>query len=441
MLAMTTAMERLLFAVLILQQWALLEGKVQRGTIKIGGTPGDSDNWQFMSKFGYSYGSSEYFVRYKLPDGTKDTPGFNTVEFNVYLDEDWPKAEKQTGCLERRNHAKKHHEVTFGQNGEWGAWETAFVTQRVRPHIWYFTTSKCWDVFEEIPLYMDYEIMMKQEDGSEFSVEMRGMLTWNVIMLLCLAGFVVYHCSRCKALVNSAGKLHQVHWVLSAAIAFQFAAQSMHTMHLWSYQANGIGIVSADFLSEILFMLSQVVQTTLLIAIAMGYTLLPSKNDGLVVVKWLALLALSIHAALVGFGKMQDESASKYHENEGCIGWVLLSVRLLLFAWFCLATQASQQEGGLRLHDFLRRFRLCGAVYFLTYPVLFVVVQMFAPYLQHPLLQIGLLIMQTGSIVWLAELFMNRNRTYFKLSALSCSLLPDSRNGSFEDLSRASKEN
>jgi len=143
------------------------------------------------------------------------------------------------------------------------------------------------------------------------------------------------------------------------------------------------------------------------------------------VVKWVALFSLAVHAALVGFGKMQDEAASKYHKNEGAIGWVLLSVRLMLLGWFCFATQASQQEGGLRLHDFLQRFRLAGSVYFLTYPVLFVVVQMFAPYLQHPLLQIGLLIMQTASIVWLAELFLSRG-TYFKLSALSCSLLPES---------------
>merc|ERR1719181_619048 len=105
-------------------------------------------------------------------------------------------------------------------------------------------------------------------------------------------------------------------------------------------------------------MLSQVVQTTLLIAIAMGYTILPSRNNCMVVVKWIAVASLIIHAALVSFGKMQDESASKYHENEGAIGWVLLSVRLMLFVWFLFAIQASQRESGLRLQDFLHRFRI-----------------------------------------------------------------------------------
>merc|ERR1719181_2575827 len=142
-------------------------------------------------------------------------------------------------------------------------------------------------------------------------------------------------------------------------------------------------------------MLSQVVQTTLLIAIAMGYTILPSRNNCMVVVKWIAVASLIIHAALVSFGKMQDESASKFHENEGAIGWVLLSVRLMLFVWFRFAAQASQEESGLRLRDFLERFSIIGSMYFLAYPVLFIVVQIFAAYLQHPIMQIGLLAIQT----------------------------------------------
>jgi len=209
----------------------------------------------------------------------------------------------------------------------------------------------------------------------------------------------------------------------------------LHTVHLWWYQADGIGSKSVDMLSEILFMLSQVVQTTLLIAISMGYTLLPSREGRMVVVKWIALLSLVIHAALVSFGKLQDESACKYHENEGAVGWVLMSVRLLLLSWFVLASQESQKEGGLRLHGFLQRFRLAGTVYFLAYPLLFVVVQAFAPYLQHPIMQIGLFSMQTASYVWLAELFLSRG-TYFKVSALSTSLLPGSRGaGMFDKLS------
>merc|ERR1719502_1596178 len=123
---------------------------------------------------------------------------------------------------------------------------------------------------------------------------------------------------------------------------------------------------------------------------------MPSKQRHMVMVKWIALLSFVIHAGLVSFGKLQDESACKYHENEGAVGWVLLSVRLLLLSWFSFATQASQQQAGPQLRDFLQGFRLAGVMYFLAYPLLFVVVQVFAPYLQHPIMQVGLVIMQTA---------------------------------------------
>merc|ERR1712194_546195 len=136
-------------------------------------------------------------------------------------------------------------------------------------------------------------------------------------------GFFCIFCWRCRAFANSAGYVHQVIRVLASALICQVAAQSLHSLHLWRYKSNGVGIVALDLVSEVLSMLSQVFQTTLLIAIAMGYTLLPSRNGCVVVVKWIALLSLVVHAALVGFGKMHDETVCKYHENDGAVGWVL----------------------------------------------------------------------------------------------------------------------
>jgi len=172
-------------------------------------------------------------------------------------------------------------------------------------------------------------------------------------------------------------------------------------------------------------MLSQVLQTTLLIAIAMGYTLLPSTQNSMMVVKLLVASSLIIHAVLVSFGNMQEESASKYHENEGAVGWVLLTVRLMLFAWFLVSTQASQNASGPKLQSFLQRFRIAGSMYFLAYPLLFVIVQIFAAYLQHPIMQIGLLAMQTISNVCLSKLFLSRG-AYFEVSSLGSSFLPGS---------------
>jgi hypothetical protein len=270
---------------------------------------------------------------------------------------------------------------------------------------------------------VEYEIHFKQVDGSEFSIEMRYMLAWSCVALLGLTVLYLHYSKRCRGVWNSAGALHPVIWILIAAALLQYAAQFLHLLHLWNYRGNGIGLWTLDALSEILFMLSQVVRTTIFIAIAMGYTLLPSATGQLGLMKAIAALALCVHAALVGFGKLQDDESCKYHENEGAVGWVLLTVRLLLLTWFVAAAQASQQKAGLKLQCFLRQFQLAGALYFLAYPAIFIVVQVFAPYLQHPVLQIGLMIMQTSSVVFLAELFLTRG-AYFKVSSLGSSLLP-----------------
>lgn len=401
------------------------DGKVQTGSIELGSRGG---LWQFVGKFGYGIGEGEYTVRMKIREGASISKR-SDVYFNLFLDEEWDDVLKlersgKASCEERIKRARRTELLYFEDAGEWQNF-TGSVAQKVRPHIWYFVVADCHNQYRDITGFLDYELHMTQPDGSEFGVEMRHMMAWNLLALVCLSVFVAWYVKRCQEFVRSAGDLHSVIQMLSLAIALQYTGQVLHTLHLQSYGSNGRGTVSLDLCSEVFVMLSQVVQTALLIAIAMGYTLLPRYSCRIDIVKCVAAASLFFHGALVSFGKLQEESACKYHENEGAVGWVLLSVRLLLFAWFVAAIQRSQAQGGLRLHGFFQSFRTAGSMYFLAYPVLFIVVQVFAPYLQHPILQIGLLSMQTASDVWLAELFLSRG-TYFKVSALSSSLLPAS---------------
>jgi hypothetical protein len=411
--------QRALSTALLLMQLTAVEGKMQTGTIELG----EGSLWQFVGKFGYAIGEGAYSVRMKLHESASMAK-HKDIYFNLFLDEEWDKMEAMSSCAERVSYARTRQSLFFNGVGEWQE-ISGTVLQNIRPHIWYFVVGDCRENFNDVTGLIDYEIHMTQPDGSEFGVEMYHMMAWNLLALACSSAFLAWYVRRCQDFARSAGDLHAVIWALSLAIALHYVGQVLHTLHLQSYRSNGRGIVSLDLCSEVFVMLSQVVQTALLIAIAMGYTLLPVQSCRIDVVKWIAVVSLAIHAVLVSFGKLQDESACKYHENEGAVGWVLLTVRILLFAWFWMAIQASQVQGGLRLHDFFQRFRIAGSLYFLAYPILFVIVQVFAPYLQHPILQIGLLVMQTASNVWLAELFLSRG-TYFKVSALSSSLLPAS---------------
>jgi len=249
------------------------------------------------------------------------------------------------------------------------------------------------------------------------------MFFMSVAALLVFSVFLITFAVRCFACRRSTGSVHVVVWVLTIAMMLQFAGQVVEIVHLWRFRSDGVGLQTLDTLSQVLLMMSQVVQTTLLISIALGYTLLHMSMDELALLKPITLAVCVVHAALVAAGKLCGDSNFKYHENEGVVGWALLALRLGLYMWFVVAVKASQQKGGFRLRAFLEQFRTAGTIYFLAYPVLFVVVQVFAPYLQHPIMQTGLLTMQTASHFWLARLFLSRGN-YFKASVLGSSVLP-----------------
>jgi len=241
----------------------------------------------------------------------------------------------------------------------------------------------------------------------------------------CLLGFSVF-CFFCFKTARSFFRetgVHPVVWTLAVAIVLQYLAQVCHTGHLWRYQGDGRGLKGLEVISEIMFMLSQVIQTSLLILIGLGYTLLQSKIGELDLMIPMCFMVAVIHIMLVGFGKIQDDASYKYHENEGAVGWVLLVMRLLLYIWFLWAVQSTAAEGGMRLQQFCRQFRVAGSLYFLAYPIIFFVTKQFASYLQHGVMSAGLMLMQMGSNLWLSSLFL-RKSDYFKVSTLNSSFLP-----------------
>merc|ERR1712039_376164 len=133
-----------------------------------------------------------------------------------------------------------------------------------------------------------------------------------------------------------------------------------------------------------LFMASQVLHTTLILIIAQGHTLLPS-SSGVIsghgcdvrFMKGVVAVVLVLHAALVGLGKLQDGASFKHHENDGPVGWAILAIRLALYTWFLQSLHVLRQRAGFRLDAFLQQFRIAGSIYFLAYPVIFMVVQAF----------------------------------------------------------------
>jgi len=212
-------------------------------------------------------------------------------------------------------------------------------------------------------------------------------------------------------------------WGLAMAIVLQCSAHALHAAHLVQYRSDGIGIWALNALSEHLLMVSQVVHMFLIMVIACGYTLLQSKlPSDLDFTKLVLAAVLLAHSALVGIGKMADDS-HKHHENDGVVGWSLLTLRLVLLGWFWQSTRETRRQAPLRMQLSLRQFQIIGSLQLVSYPLLFLSVRAFAPYLRHPIMQTGVFGIQLASDMWLGSLFLSRG-TYFQISTLNSLLLP-----------------
>lgn len=383
------------------------------------------NKWKYVSKFAYGMGAGQYAVRVKLLRPKTLFAEANVV-LEFYLDEDWQGAEAKKDECQRHTAARTIRNLVVDKEGKWGPWLNGTVRQSIRPHVWFVAVSEC-NNSHGMPSSrhtLEFEFLARQENGSHFGVEMHWMLESNLIFLIGFTLFLYRFRVAVSAFLGSAGSIHPVIWTLLAAMILQYVAQCCHTLHIWVFSYNGAGLWGLDLASEICFMIAQVIQSSLLILIALGYTLLQSKIGELDLMLPVSFMVGVIHIILVGVSKVGDGHSYKFHENEGVFGWVLMTFRILLYIWFMWAVRSTASEGGMNLRRFLLgQFQTAGSFYFLAYPIIFVVTQQVAAYWQHFVFSTGVMVMQMGSNLWLANLFLQRGE-YFKVSTLNASFLP-----------------
>merc|ERR1712107_572244 len=107
------------------------------------------------------------------------------LELSIYLDEDWAKVDGEKDPCDRLKHSRQKREISVKKDGQWSDLVSGSLSQSVRPHIWYFALSDCGGALQNFTHRLRFEFNAKQANGSQFSIEMRGMMTVNI---LCLAG-------------------------------------------------------------------------------------------------------------------------------------------------------------------------------------------------------------------------------------------------------------
>lgn len=389
---------------------------VTRGVVNIGGDSVE-DHWQFLAKFGYGLGRSTWQFKARVKS---DSPLQNKVPVRLEyaVDDKWIEATKSaTPKCSFPIASKDFRALDLGT--EWASGHGG-ITHNVRSHIWYFGVSRCGRANVTEPVEIEYELVFRQPDGSELGVELRLMPGAVLLAVLCLSGFLIHFAVRCQRFMQSAGTLPPVIVALAVSVLLQWAAQVLHLYHLEVHEKAGISESFSETLADMLFMLSQVASCTLLLAIAEGYTI--NGNDARSSAPVAAIVA-ALHVMLVGHGKLQGEHANAHHGMEGGAGVGILAMRLVLFVVFSLRLKALSQTGGFRLEGFLKQFRVAGSVYLLSFPAIYLIGALFAPYLRFPVIHVGQVCFQSASALWLADLFLSRG-AYFQVSNLSSSLLP-----------------
>jgi hypothetical protein len=397
-----------------------VDGKVKSLSIRIGG-PRKANRWKYVSKFGFAEREAPFSIRAQLKQPSKMVENV-TLQLEVYRESQWDQAQEVEPC-ERQKYVHKLVPFTIDASGAWGDWERSTFDDLQAPSLWYFATSDCNTNLPNYTHRLKFEFVAQQLDGSEFSLEMAWMRSVNVLALGGFGLLVWAFGVKSVAFSRSAGYVHPVIWMLASAILAQSVAQAMQVVHLIWFGMDGQGARPFEVLSEMLYVISQVIQTSILLLISLGYTLSQSKIGELDLMIPVCFMIGVLHLMLVGFGKLKDEGSYRYHENEGIMGWLQLVLRLLLYIWFSWAVGETSKEGGMKLRDFLVKFRIAGSVYFLITPTIFLFARQFSPHTQFFLMSVGTLVTNLASDVWLATLFLTRGE-YFKVSSLSSSDLP-----------------
>ena len=395
-------------------------GKYQSGTVTLGGDL-DEFKWKYISKFGYHVGSGSWAIRFKSVRAFVNKNA--TVTADVFLDNDWAAVDAMAVC-DRHSRRRASGSVDLPLDGSWSEWINGTLSQTARAYVWYVAAHDCHNTLGA-PTRIKFEYVARQEGGNEFSVEMIGCLWMAVIEVVCFSLLFYKLFIDSKRYMKSADALHPVMITVASAMGLHFLGVVFQMLHFRFYSHDGQGLKALDVFAEILNVLSQVIATSLLILIALGYTLLHSKLGNLDVVIPVVFIVAVLHVLLVGFGKIKDDASFKFYENEGVVGWILLVLRILLLVWFIWAVrETSKETSGPKMSHFLGKFIVAGVVFFLSYPLIFVITAMFPPYMRYKVMYLGSFCMRFGSYLWMVRLFFSKNGEYYEVSTLKSSFLP-----------------
>lgn len=383
----------------------------------------DSEPWQALTNFGLDVGTGNYTFKARLSIPLQNRDYSPSVSLALYLGVEWDENLLSLSCNDRVQKAKKVFKIPLNGNGEWSVPIEGKLTQKRRPHVWYFVLADCDRVLGNKKI--KYEFSIVNPELSHFSVEMQGLKNvYGFLIALLIFGLGRNVYKLIKFLKNEEEVQGPVIWV-NISIFFQILSVIFYYIHLLAYESNGEGISVFEFFGEAFTIISNLSITSLLILIAGGWTL--TYNEFPIPELYIpAIFLLTFaHLFMAGFNFLHEQEKYSFTRYEGTSGLVITLIRIILYAWFIYNLNNTSKSREFKRNNFVLRFGLGSSLYFLSVPLLVIGSGIFPPHMREKIMVIGANFTQAGAFYFLYMIFTGRG-DYYKLSSV-INMLPGAR--------------
>jgi len=346
------------------------------------------------------------------------------------MDYEWQQAIDTEDCNERKRMARKIDSIRLSSRDLNEVQISYPISQVGSPHVWYFALIDCSNndpnfINDNVPVVADVKIV--GVEGTHFSHDEIGLLPFSVIFSIILGACLVYSIYKCAIDSMKMEKLDYPSCFLIGSIFLQFCSLFCDSIYLTAYSINGEGIKFFHILSIILEIGSQFIMTTIIMMFAMGWAV---TNRQMIETKKLVSIisaGLFIHLLLAGLTNPLNDMYNKFHEFEGIQGFLLISLRLGIFAFSLYSLNETKKVCTRRQHSFISWFGYIGSLYQLAFPFMIILGMIFVPYLRYRIVKFGNLFVQIISLILMTNLLTGKNE-YYKLSTKSLTQLPGFKN-------------
>jgi len=370
-------------------------------------------NFQYLTKFAISVGVGSFnaSIYYKYPIYNSDQK-VRPINLGLYMDYEWQQALDQENCHDKISFARKLNLIQLDSTNQKEIHVSYTISQVGSPHVWYFALIECPNseadpIVEEMPVVVDMTI--QGFGGTHFSHDEIGFLPFSILFAIILFFCLISSIYKCVIDCTKMDRIYYPTCLLIFSIVLQFSSLFLDSLHLSSYSLNGEGIKFFHILSIILEIGSQFIITTIIMLFTMGWEV---NNKIIIDTKKLISIIVSglfIHLLLAGLTNPFNDMYNKFHEFEGIQGFLLISLRLGIFAFSLVSLNKTKQICNRLQNNFLSWFGYIGGLYQLAFPFMIFVGMIFVPYLRYRIVKFGNLFIQIISLILMADLLTEKN--------------------------------